>query len=571
MGAKVNKIDQENQSLIIKSTAKKRKIENNIESSTNEINSNSGRKDEVLIGKNCLTLIDTNIYSTIRSVCKIIINKNESNGTGFFIKLYKNNKDFYCLMTNEHVINKELIDSKEKIVIFYDLQNKRKEIILNENKRYIRDYRYLDLDVTIIEILKEDDIDKEYFLLPYIGDYAQLINQKIFIVEFPQGKLGYCYGEIKKIKKYEITHNASTLPGSSGSPILLENTTKVIGIHKSGNETLKKNYGDFIYPVVEDDKIYIKKKFFYFLGLGKIKYDGEIFNDKFEGKGKYYYENDEYYIGLFKNGLKNGEGIEYYQNGNIKYEGEFVDDKFEGKGKYIFKNGESYKGDFKNGLFHGKGIYYYKDGNIRYAGDFIDDKFEGNGKYNYENGEYYIGQWKNDKKNSKGKYYYKDNSVCYEGDFIDDKFEGNGKYYYENGEYYIGQFKNDLRNGKGTIYYKNGNVKYDGNFINNKFEGNGTYYYEDGEYYIGQWKNDFKHGKGTIYYKEGNIKYEGDFVGDKSEGNGTYYYKGGGTYIGQWKNNLKNGKGKYYYKNGNICYDGVFIDDIFETNINKNK
>ena len=97
----------------------------------------------------------------IKSVCKII--KNNLSGTGFLIKLYKNNKDFYCLMSNEHVIKKEFIDSKEKIEIFYDGQNKRKEIILNENKRYIRDYRYINLDVTIVEIIKEDEKIKNIF------------------------------------------------------------------------------------------------------------------------------------------------------------------------------------------------------------------------------------------------------------------------------------------------------------------------------------------------------------------------------------------------------------------------
>ena len=31
-----------------------------------------------------------------------------------------------------------------------------------------------------------------------------------------------------------------------------------------------------------------------------------------------------------------GNGKEYYKNGNIKYEGEFVDDEKEGNGKYIY-------------------------------------------------------------------------------------------------------------------------------------------------------------------------------------------------------------------------------------------
>ena len=40
-------------------------------------------------------------------------------------------------------------------------------------------------------------------------------------------------GEIINIDKYEFTHKASTESGSSGSPIFLDKTTKVIGIHKA--------------------------------------------------------------------------------------------------------------------------------------------------------------------------------------------------------------------------------------------------------------------------------------------------------------------------------------------------
>ena len=44
------------------------------------------------------------------------------------------------------------------------------------------------------------------------------------------------------------------------------------------------------------------------------------------------------------NGLKNGRGKEYYKNGKIKYEGDFINDKYEGYGKYIWENGEYYIG-----------------------------------------------------------------------------------------------------------------------------------------------------------------------------------------------------------------------------------
>ena len=51
--------------------------------------------------------------------------------------------------------------------------------------------------------------------------------------------------------RYEFVHDASTDEGSSGSPIFLEGTTKVIGIHKGGNEKTKKNHGDLIWPIVD--------------------------------------------------------------------------------------------------------------------------------------------------------------------------------------------------------------------------------------------------------------------------------------------------------------------------------
>ena len=61
-------------------------------------------------------------------------------------------------------------------------------------------------------------------------------------------------GEIKGINyednKYEFIHSASTLTGSSGSPIILKGKESVIGIHKAGNEIKKENYGDFIGPII---------------------------------------------------------------------------------------------------------------------------------------------------------------------------------------------------------------------------------------------------------------------------------------------------------------------------------
>ena len=246
------------------------------------------------------------------------------------------------------------------------------------------------LDIIIIEILEEDNINEYFFQLPYL-DYNNLKDKKIYIPQYPEGnKLNYSEGEILNINRYTMTYNASTKEGLSGSPIFLNNTTRVLGIHKEGNKSENENYGSFIYPIIN----VVNNKIIYY----KDKYEGEYVNDKFEGKGKYIYdEYDEYYIGEWKNGLRNGKGRQYYENENIIYEGDWVNDKREGNGKYVFENGEYYVGEFKNGLRNGKGQLYYKNGNIKYEGDWVI----------YENGEYYIGECKDDLSNGKGQLYYK--------------------------------------------------------------------------------------------------------------------------------------------------------------------
>ena len=63
-------------------------------------------------------------------------------------------------------------------------------------------------------------------------------------------------------------------------------------------------------------------------------------NDNYEGFGKFFEENGEYYIGQWSNCLMHGKGTKYYQDGNIKYDGDFVNDNYEGHGKGIWENGE---------------------------------------------------------------------------------------------------------------------------------------------------------------------------------------------------------------------------------------
>ena len=63
----------------------------------------------------------------------------------------------------------------------------------------------------------------------------------IYIPQYAQGKeLVNARGSIVNVDKYEFTHLASTEQGSSGSPIFLQYSIDVIGIHKEGNKKKQK-------------------------------------------------------------------------------------------------------------------------------------------------------------------------------------------------------------------------------------------------------------------------------------------------------------------------------------------
>ena len=96
-------------------------------------------------------------------------------------------------MTNEHVVEKDMIEEKETIEVYYDNQKKRIKITLNEDERFIKSFKDIDIDCTIVEILNEDNINEDYFLLPNIDykdyNYNELKNKNIYIVQFPLGKV----------------------------------------------------------------------------------------------------------------------------------------------------------------------------------------------------------------------------------------------------------------------------------------------------------------------------------------------------------------------------------------------
>lgn len=175
------------------------------------------------------------------------------------------------------------------------------------------------------------------------------------------------------------------------------------------------------------------------------------------------------YIGEFKNGYKDGYGIEYQvcestRLLNVVYEGKFSKGKYDGDGieyntealddAWVVQDGlrtymdvyeslrqstekgkleiplvargvKLYEGKFKKGLWEGKGKLYWCD---------IEDIYSGQ-------------------------------SPAYEGGFKGGSFSGDGTSYFRNGEIqYKGGFKYGKYSGKGVLYDENGNVLHKGKF-----------------------------------------------------------------------------------------------------------
>ena len=95
----------------------------NNEKQTNPQNSEENKRLEALT-KNELHLIDTSITEASKSLCKVSTNYEIS--SGFFIQLFKGEEQFFCLMTCEHAVKREMIEQKQEITILYELEKNDK-------------------------------------------------------------------------------------------------------------------------------------------------------------------------------------------------------------------------------------------------------------------------------------------------------------------------------------------------------------------------------------------------------------------------------------------------------------
>ena len=185
-------------------------------------------------------------------LCKVYDSK-ENKGSGFLCKIPFPD-EFHLLpvlITNNHVLNEDELRQNKKIKISFD-DDKIIKIINIFPERKI--YTSINYDTTIIEIFPEKD-DIKYFLDVEINSEQLNDKEQIYILQYPNGiNCSVSYGYIQDINDFNIAHKCSTENGSSGGPIILLNTFKVIGVHK-GSSKFNFNLGTLLkYPVLDFNK-----------------------------------------------------------------------------------------------------------------------------------------------------------------------------------------------------------------------------------------------------------------------------------------------------------------------------
>lgn len=208
-------------------------------------------------------------------------------------------------------------------------------------------------------------------------------------------------------------------------------TEKIDLILKEGKEYLKNGNGikkvfKFVNPNGEINKEN-STKYISEIDSNSVKYIGYLTEDLFkEYFGYYKYENNDEYLGEWKDDIKENKGIYLYYNekeNNIE---------------------EFYLGEWKNGKRNGKGIYFWKNSNEEMninnsdydvvIGNFNDNDFlEGiSVTKNKEKYLIYKGKYENCKKNDENAFFLENFNKGFYGKFINDEIISGRSIYFKN-------------------------------------------------------------------------------------------------------------------------------------------
>ena len=170
-------------------------------------------------------------------VCKLKVPQNNDSlgyATGFFC--YIPSKEMTVLITNHHVIEENFLRDSKELFIYIVEDEKEKEKIIDFTLDRVK-FTNLTIDATAIEILEEDFISGYFLIDEEFIKVQEFLKESVFNLQFPLGEnLKASFVDIIKSKRENnsLIYTVGTEKGSSGSPIILANEFKVIGLHKGG-------------------------------------------------------------------------------------------------------------------------------------------------------------------------------------------------------------------------------------------------------------------------------------------------------------------------------------------------
>ena len=120
------------------------------------------------------------------------------------------------------------------------------------------------------------------------------------------------------------------------------------------------------------------------------------------GYGVNRHSNGTVYRGWWLRGYQHGRGHETWNNLN-----QSVLNMTTGSAESNMAEGGEYIGDYRDGKKEGEGVYKWKDGS-HYYGSWEDNQIHGAGVHEWTDGRCYMGQWKDGKMHGIGRYTWSD-------------------------------------------------------------------------------------------------------------------------------------------------------------------
>ena len=200
-----------------------------------------------------------NLLKMEQSMCRITYETikdgklENGHGSGFFCQI-ENFPIKYALFTNNHILNESNLEIGKTIkfkyfeskFLSYSNNIVEKSIKLTSNRKIFTNKK---LDYTCIEIFESDGINNFFKIEPHIlsnqSKNCKIYKENdIFILQFlNENEISFSDGNIIEIIDNIILHEASTVEGSSGSPIIKrdKNNNYIIGLHIGFHETILKD------------------------------------------------------------------------------------------------------------------------------------------------------------------------------------------------------------------------------------------------------------------------------------------------------------------------------------------